>query len=134
METKLRALVEPSMRAQQWEDKRQEIRERILRYIGEFPKFEVPPPHHRVMSREDHDEYEQLKIAYEVEPGEEVRAWLLVPPKQKRKSGAAVLCLHGTSPEAKDTQIGLGKKQGRDYGRLFARHGYITLSPDHCCA
>jgi dienelactone hydrolase len=134
MEAKLRPIIDPSMRAEQWDHKRQEIHNRLLTYIGEFPTREQPPPHHRVLSREAHDDYEQLKIAYEAEPEEEVRAWLLVPPRQKRKRGAAILCLHGTSAEAKDTQIGLGKKPGRDYGRFLAQHGYITLSPDHCCA
>ncbi|HEX8522967.1 MAG TPA: acetylxylan esterase [Tepidisphaeraceae bacterium] len=134
MANAMRNLVEEGWTARDWLGRGEEIRKTVLKYIGAPPTISVPPPHHRVLEKVSAESYEQLKIAYDVEEGEEVRAWLLTPPKQKRRYGSAVLCLHGTSEEAKDTQIGAGKKPGRDFGRMLALEGFITLSPDHCCS
>lgn len=117
-----------------WFAKRKRLQARVLQTIGQPPPIEPPAPRFRVFHDVQEPEYRHLKIAYDVEPGEEVRAHLLIPPPERRKRGAAVLCLHGTAPEAKETQIGLGARPGRDYGRFLARHGFITLSPDHVCA
>lgn len=118
----------------EWPARRAKLLEAIERHLGKPTPFETVRPTMRVLSESTTDDYRQLKVSYEVEPGEEVRAWLLIPPASRRRQGAAVLCLHGTSPEAKDTQLGAGTKLGRDYGRFLARHGFVTFSPDHCCS
>jgi dienelactone hydrolase len=121
--------------AGQWAIKRQSTRAKLLDLLGEPSQSIVPAPRFKVLEERETEDYRQLKISYETEPGEEVRAYLLLPPPAKRltnKAGkaAAVLCLHGTAVEAKDTQLGAGKA-GRDYGRLLARNGFIVLAPDH---
>lgn len=122
--------------AEEWEVKRRNTRAKLLDLLGKPSQTIVPAPHFKVLEERKTKDYLQLKISYEVEPGEEVRAYLLLPPAKKRltnKAGkaAAVLCLHGTAREAKDTQLGVGDKEGRDYGRLLARNGFIVLAPDH---
>ncbi|HEX8550028.1 MAG TPA: alpha/beta fold hydrolase [Abditibacteriaceae bacterium] len=127
---------EPDIKtAKAWKAKREKTRARLLDLLGEPAQKIVPAPRYQVLEEIKTKEYRQLRISYLVEPGEEVRAYLLIPPSKKRlrnKAGkaAAVLCLHGTAVEAKDTQLGAGK-EGRDYGRLLARNGFIVLAPDH---
>ncbi len=116
---------------ERWHAKRGQLQELILDVIGRPPYGDVPEPEMRVYRSADQTNYRHLYIGYEASPGEEVRAHLLIPHADRRKHGAAVLCLHGTSEEAKDTQLGAGSKPGRDYGRFLADHGFVTLSPDH---
>lgn len=116
-----------------WRARREELKAVILEYVGRPPL--VPhTPELRVVDEVEAEDYRHFVVAYDVAPGEEVRAHLLVPEPSRRLRGAAVLCLHGTAAEAKDTQIGKGDKRNRDFGRVLARHGFITLSPDHVCA
>ena len=120
---------------EKWESKQWTMRARLLDLLGEPSQIIVPEPHYEVLEEKKTADYRQLKISYKVEPGEEVRAYLLIPPPEKRLvnqagKAAAVLGLHGTSIEAKDTLLGAGKA-GRDYGRLLARNGFIVLAPDH---
>ncbi|HHW10393.1 MAG TPA: prolyl oligopeptidase family serine peptidase [Firmicutes bacterium] len=119
---------------EKWAERRAELKSIIEFYLGEKPVFSPPPPVFHCYEENDTPDYRHLLIGYEVEPGEEVKAHLLLPPKEKRLSNAAVLCLHGTSTEAKDTQMGLGQLPGRDWGRYLARRGFVTLSPDHACS
>ncbi len=99
--------------------------------MGEASNTIIPSPEYTILNEQNTETYRQLTIAYLTEPGEEVRAHLLIPYKQ---NGASVLCLHGTSVEAKDTQIGAGEKPNRDWARFLSNHGFITLSPDHICS
>lgn len=120
--------------AQRWRSKREHLQNVILDVLGRPPYQEVPVPNMRVYRTVDEPNYRHLYVGYDSSPNEEVRAHLLIPHSDRLKKGAAVLCLHGTSPEAKDTQIGAGANPGRDYGRFLANHGFITLAPDHLCA
>lgn len=117
-----------------WAGRREQLEKTITRFLGEAPDIEAPAPAFRVYEEHEYPEYRHLLIGYLVEPEEEVKAHLLVPPQERRKKGAAVLCLHGTTAAAKDSQIQESEKPGRDFGRLFAREGFVTLSPDHCCS
>lgn len=134
VEVPFRPLLDDVKTPEQWAEKRKSIVETIRTYLGEPTPFDRVTPKARILSESNEGDYRQLKVAYEVEPGEEVRAWLLIPPAEKRRKDAAMLCLHGTSVEAKDTQLGAGKKPNRDFGRFLAQHGFVTLSPDHCCS
>ena len=123
------------MSAAQWETKRQVTHDRLKDLLGEPSQNIVPAPLFEIIEERETGDYRQLKISYKVEPNEEVRAYLLLPPPEKRLTNqagksAATLCLHGTAVEAKDTQLGAGKA-GRDYGRLLAQNGFIVLAPDH---
>jgi hypothetical protein len=121
-----------------WQEKRAGLSATLLDLLGEWPQTPPPTPQFKVLEEHEEADYRQLLISYEAEPGEEVRAHLLIPPLEKRllndkQQGAAVLCLHGTSDVAKDTQLGAGKP-GRGYGKFLAQAGFITISPDHVCS
>lgn len=115
-----------------WHERREELKATILEYVGR-PPLAHHVPRARIVEEVPGAGYKHLVIAYDVEPEEEVRAHLLLPEKP-RQQGAAVLCLHGTAIEAKDTQIGRGEKRNRDFARVLAQHGFSTFAPDHVCA
>lgn len=118
---------------EEWIQKRDNIRLRISPYLGRPNRMEKPPAGYRILNRFFDEGISYSIIEYLSEPDEPVRAYLLVPPGRRRR-GAAVLCLHGTSPEAKETQIGSGESSGQDFARILARKGFITLAPDHLAA
>lgn len=123
----------------EWQKKRGVLSETLQALLGSPSQTIIPSPKFRVLHELQTPEYLQQLISYEAEPGEEVRAHLLIPPKEKRllnheDKAAAILCLHGTSPDAKNSQIGIGSKPNRDYGKYLAQEGFITLSPDHVCS
>jgi len=122
---------------EEWNRKREQLEKTILHYLGEMPEHLFTEPQTlsiRIYEEHEYPEYRHLIIGYHVEPDDEVKAHLLIPPAHRRKGGAALLCQHGTSAEAKDTQLGAGPRRNRDFGRFFALNGFITLSPDHMCA
>jgi pimeloyl-ACP methyl ester carboxylesterase len=124
---------------QQWQQKRETLHATLSDLLGQPSQTEIPAPRFEVLEERETADYRQLKIAYETEPGEEVRAYLLVPPREKQRQNsagksAAVLCLHGTSPDAKDSLLGAGQKPNRDLARFLSQNGFITLSPDHICS
>ncbi len=118
----------------QWAKKRKALKRTIEEYLGVPGVLDAPFEGMRIIEEHKDPEYRRLKVLYEAAAGDPVPAWLLLPPAARRKNGAAVLCRHGTSPEAKDAQIGAGVKPGRDFARQLALRGFITLAPDHFCA
>nr|AUN36309.1 hypothetical protein [uncultured bacterium] len=114
-----------------WQTRRTMLEPALWEFMGTPSNDIVPAPKYTVLDESETDDYRQLKISYDSEPGEAVRAYLLLP---HRPNGGSVLCLHGTSPQAKDTQLGAGELPNRDWARFLSRHGFITLSPDHVCA
>ncbi|MHB9023358.1 MAG: alpha/beta hydrolase family protein [Armatimonadota bacterium] len=124
----------PVKTAADWAKKREQIRQRILANLGPFPK-KVP----LVPMQFQEDEYQGVirrKVSYQVEEGERVSAWLLIPKgcdlKQKHP---AILCPHQTIPVGKDEPIGLGGMPHLNYALKLTRdRGYITLTPDYLTA
>jgi cephalosporin-C deacetylase-like acetyl esterase len=114
-----------------WKNKRQVLNNTLQELMGESSNTDIPPPQYTILNEQNTNNYLQLTIAYLTEPDEEVRAHLLIP---HRHNGASVLCLHGTSVEAKDTQLGASAKPNRDWARFLSDRGFITLSPDHVCS
>ena len=43
----------------------------------------------------------------------------------------AVLCLHQTTPNGKDSPVGLTDRPALHYAKELAQRGYVTLSPDY---
>lgn len=120
--------------AQQWQEKSRALRQTIQACLGKPVSKPVVSTEMRIVEDHREPDYRRLKVVYSVDEDDDVSAWLLIPPPERRRKGAAVLCQHGTSPEAKDTQLGGGLKQGRDFARVLAQRGFITLAPDHFCA
>jgi predicted dienelactone hydrolase len=49
-------------------------------------------------------------------------------PEPKR---AAILCLHQTTPNGKDSPVGLTDRPALHYAKELAQRGYVALSPDY---
>jgi hypothetical protein len=117
-------------------------RERILiawkKIIGAMP-VGIPP-----LDAQDHGEtdcgnYLRRKVSFQVQPGDRMPCWMLVPKKlPPGGKAAAIICFYGTTSGAgKDTTVGLsGAKPGSPpaRNRAFAidmvEAGYVALAPD----
>lgn len=72
------------------------------------------------------------RITYQVEPGERVESWLLLPRRAlagHRVPG--VLCLHQTHPAGKRVVVGLGNSPDDEYGLELAERGFACLAPPY---
>lgn len=96
-----------------------------------------------VESEEPLDGYVRRLVAYNVEAGERITGWLLVPaglqPGEKRP---LVMCLHGTSLYGKDAPVEhyteyptedkteLGKRRQRAFATQLVKRGFVCFAPD----
>ncbi|MDH7570758.1 MAG: acetylxylan esterase, partial [Armatimonadota bacterium] len=66
------------------------------------------------------------------EEHDRITAWLVLPDGLPGPA-PAVLCLHGTTADAKDACVGRGKNPGGSNGIALhlAKRGFVTLAPDH---
>lgn len=122
----------------QWPARRDQLKKTILQHLGEPSSVKPARPTLRILSEDRLDDSRLLKISYLADPDDEIRAYLVIPPKDRRapKRNAAVLCLHGTTASAKDSLVrsSPADKPNRDLARFLSSHGFVTLSPDHCCS
>ena len=123
--------------AQSWPAERERIIAAAHKVLGPFPT-EIVPLEPQVHSEEDCGRYVRKKISIQVQPGDRMPAWLLIP-KDLKKPAAAVICFYGTTSGAgKDTTIGLsGPKPGtpprknRAFAVDMAEAGFVALAPDY---
>ncbi|MCC6581686.1 MAG: dienelactone hydrolase family protein [Phycisphaeraceae bacterium] len=119
-----------------------------------FPSIPPPPPAVRLsvsdvlgykaprvplrlerLERKVFKDYVREKVAYDVERGLSVTAWVCMPRNKARKSELpGVLCCHGDGP-GKDPLVGLlNGEPCLEYHKLvavrLAQHGYVTITPD----
>lgn len=111
------------------------MRQALLVRLGRFP--ERVPLNPMVGSMIDEGEYSRTLITYEVEAGERVSAWLLIPRGAAPTNGwPAVLAIH-----QHDNQYDLGKAEPAGlagnamyaYGKELCQRGYVVLCPDLLC-
>lgn len=122
--------------AQTWPAERERIRAGVLKLLGPFPT-NTAPLDPRVVSETDCGLYVRRKISIQVEAGDRMPAWLLIPKKLKGRA-PAIICFYGTTSGAgKDTTVGLsGAKPGTPLARnrAFAidmvEAGFVALAPD----
>jgi dienelactone hydrolase len=102
--------------------------------MGEGPT-QRPAVSARTEQEVPEDGYTRRLVSYDTEPDERGWAWLLTPDPTDTPR-PAVLCLHGTTADAKDACLGLGAHPGgsADVAVHLARRGFVTLAPDHFCA
>ncbi len=132
-----------------WAARREQIRGRFLDLL----RAEAAPPRPDDLRVETHEQWTGddgvtiRRVSYQVEPDERAHAYLAEPAGSAPAAGRpAVLCIHGTTnwgarrtmglgPEPGDPEPAGGAIDGKDYARMLARAGYVTLSPEHfCCA
>jgi dienelactone hydrolase len=122
--------------ARSWPVERERIHAGVLKLLGPFPT-KIVPLDPRLESETDCGSYVRRKISIQVQPGERMPAWLLVP-KNVKGPVPGVLCFYGTTSGAgKDTTVGLsGAKPGtpparnRAFALDMVQAGFVALAPD----
>lgn len=98
--------------------------------IGDAP--EAVPLNDSVLERVDHGDYEQLKVAYDVEAGERISAYLLIP-RNRTSPAPALYCHHqhaGNFEIGKSEVVGLAGDPDQALAPKLAKRGFIVLAPD----
>jgi dienelactone hydrolase len=107
--------------------------------MGPLPRPTQPLPLDvEIIETHEADGLIRRKLAYHTDrPDKRIRAWLLMASSVAGLTEAgvkrrpAVLCLHQTTPNGKDSPIGLSDRHSMHYALELARRGYVTLSPDY---
>jgi dienelactone hydrolase len=112
-----------------------ELRLTLLRCLGRFP--ERVPLEPEIGPAIDEGTYTRLPVTYEVEAGERIPAWLLVPHGERPAGGwPAILAIHqhgGQYDLGKSELVGLVGDSQYAYGADLCRRGYVVLCPDMLC-
>jgi dienelactone hydrolase len=112
---------------------RPDFRERLLECLG-GPWPEACPLEPRIEEATEHEGYRLEKLSYQVEPGERVPAYLLVPTGVDRARPAPAVCVwhqhNGAYGIGKTEPAGLGGAEMHHTGVHLAREGYVVLCPD----
>jgi hypothetical protein len=115
-----------------WPQHCQDILANAQLVMGEFPNISKKVSFDlQTLSEEDMGTYIRRKIAYTVEQGDRVKAYVLIP---KNLSGKvpAVLCLHQTNwSKGKNEPVGIEGMIYTYYAKELTQRGYVTLSPDY---
>lgn len=123
--------------AKTWPNTRQRILAAVTNILGPFPKQKVSLDP-QIISETDCGDYLRRKVSLQVQPGDRMPAYLLLP-KQLKKRAPAVICFYGTTSGAgKDTTVGLSGPQpgtppakNRDFAIDMVRAGFVAFAPDY---
>ena len=120
-----------------WPQQRARIVSEWQKLLGPMPARILP------LEAQEHGEtdcgtYLRRKVSFQVQPGDRMPCWMLIPKKPAAPKSPAIICFYGTTNGAgKDTTVGLsGAKPGSPpaRNRAFAvdivNAGYIALAPD----
>ncbi|NUQ01943.1 MAG: hypothetical protein HUU35_19020, partial [Armatimonadetes bacterium] len=110
MESVFKSLIEPDWEERgpaEWDSKRRAIRAAFVELLGEGAPT-APPALEVIWHGEERlDGLTLRKVSYLAEADDRVPAWLVVPD-QLAAPAPAVICLHGTTADAKEACIGRG--------------------------
>ncbi|HEX5471512.1 MAG TPA: alpha/beta fold hydrolase [Lacipirellulaceae bacterium] len=130
-----------------WEKRRAQIVAGMEEVMGPLPRPASPVPLDvKIMEEHQEDGYLRRKLAYHTDDAKQVvHAWLLLPlplgegrpatSSVESGEGAShrpsMLCLHQTTPNGKDSPVGLADRPSLHYALELTKRGYVTLSPDY---
>jgi pimeloyl-ACP methyl ester carboxylesterase len=121
--------------AKDWQARRRHIVSGMEEAMGRLPRPAKPVPLDvEVISETRDGDLIRKKLAYHTDRGDQrVHAWLLMPADAaaRAEKRPAVLCLHQTTPNGKDSPMGLADRATLHYGIELAKRGYVTLAPDY---
>lgn len=113
------------------------LREKVLSCLGRMPQ----KPDHvdvEVLQVQDAGAVERRLVAYQVEPGERVQAWLLIPKGMdagdSERKCPAIVAAHQHAGEywlGKSEPVGLSRNAMYHYGLQLCERGYVVICPDH---
>ncbi len=114
-----------------WKKKRASILQGIQEAMGPLPDMKNFPPLDPVVEETFREEsYTRRKLTLQVEEGDRLSCYLLVPDKLDGMV-PAILALHPTHPMGKGDTVGLSGRDNRNYGQELARLGFVVLVPDY---
>jgi dienelactone hydrolase len=104
--------------------------EEIRKLLGDFPKKVALNP--EILEEVDCGSYTRQKVAYDVEDGDRVTAYLCIP-KNLSNITSAIFCHHQHHGEfhlGKSEVVGLAGDPNQAYAAELAERGFITFAPD----
>ena len=110
-----------------------DFKDRLLECLGgDWPASSPLNP--QTIESSQADEFRLEKITYEVEPGDRVPAYLLIPDGVSAAHTAAAVCIWhqhaGQWHLGKSEPAGLAGNPMHHTGAALAREGYVVLCPD----
>lgn len=117
-----------------WAACRAVILERLQSLMGPLPGPERRCPLEPQVEQEtDAGSVVRRLVSYQVEPGQRLKAYLLVPKKVLTQGlrAPAVLALHQTHALGPRLVVGLGQSPDDEYGVELAHRGYVVLAPPY---
>jgi len=108
--------------ADEWEERRQEIRDRWMEMMGEWPDL-ITDQEPEILSSEKRDNFMQHRVKFNWTPLEETEGWLMIPEDLDGPTPAVITVFY--EPES---AAGIEGRPHRDYAYALAKKGYITLS------
>jgi dienelactone hydrolase len=117
----------------QWEKRRDEYREAWIKHLGLMASVrkqgvQYNPPAIEVLEEVEIDNLIRRKILYETEPGQKVRAYLMMP-KTIESPRPAIVVFHGTNKYSYHQTAGVYEVNVRASGYHLAKKGYVTICP-----
>jgi dienelactone hydrolase len=109
------------------------FRENILNCVGPMPQAVALEA--ELLEPVDKGSHTLQLVRYNVEQGDRINAWLLIPKKILGKT-PAILAVHQHNGEfymGKSEPAGLNKNKMYHYGLDLCLRGYVVLCPDHLC-
>jgi len=122
---------------QTWSKERERILKGVMQVLGPFPK-EKPPLVPQVLSETDCGTYVRRKVSIQVQPGDLMPAYLLIP-KERKGPVPAIICFYGTTSDAgKETTVGLSggapgspPEKNRGFAVDMAEAGFVAFAADY---
>jgi len=107
------------------------FRENLLKHLGKFPgKVNL---NFRIEEEVKEEGYQRQKVSYQVEPGERIVSYLLIPEGRSGKL-PAIVAAHQHGGEfylGKSEPAGLSWNKMYHYGKDLCLRGYVVICPDH---
>jgi pimeloyl-ACP methyl ester carboxylesterase len=116
-----------------WQHRRRQILFGMQEVMGPLPHPKSPIAlDAKTIEEHKEDGYIRRKIAYHTDdPKQLTHAWLLIPTSGTATKHPAILCLHQTTPNGKDSPVGLTDRPALHYAKELSKRGYVTISPDY---
>ena len=123
--------VKPVRTSEDWAIRRRQILEGMQEVMGPLPGDERRVPlTWKVLETVELDGFTRKRVDIDVEKGDTLPAYLLIPNGISGKA-PAVLCLHQTTRIGKGSPAGLGDRPALFQAVDLVRRGYVTLAPDY---
>lgn len=120
----------PVTTIQSWEEHRQSIRERWIKFLGPMPEPR-PATTLEILRTDTLPKVVRQLVRYEGEPGIFVEGYLLLPKAAAENEGKspAILAMHPTTNATIDDIAGISGQDTKQFGLALAERGFIVFCP-----